>query len=59
MKNMLQLPNNLNLVEQNRNKASTQQQSNAELSLLKENAKFYAAVCALELGNDDAEIAIF
>ncbi len=23
--------------------------------MLKENAKFYAAVCALELGNDDAE----
>lgn len=43
------------LVEQSRNKVSTQQQSNAELSLLKENAKFYAAVCALELGNEDAE----
>ncbi|EDM35748.1 hypothetical protein PBAL39_06201 [Pedobacter sp. BAL39] len=43
------------LVEQARQKASTQQESNAELSLLKENAKFYAAVCALELGNDDAE----
>lgn len=43
------------LVEKDRNKASTQQQSNAELSMLKENAKFYAAVCALELNNDDAE----
>ncbi|MDQ7947961.1 MAG: tetratricopeptide repeat protein [Pedobacter sp.] len=43
------------LVEQDRNKVSTQPQSNAELSLLKENAKFYAAVCALELGNEDAE----
>ncbi len=43
------------LVEQSRNKVSTQQQSNAELSLIKENAKFYAAVCALELGNADAE----
>lgn len=43
------------LVEQIRSKASTQQESNAELSLLKENAKFYAAVCALELGNEDAE----
>lgn len=43
------------LVEQQRNKVSSQQQSNAELSLLKENAKFYSAVCALELGNEDAE----
>lgn len=43
------------LVEQERNKPGTQQRSNAELSLLKENAKFYAAVCAIELGNDDAE----
>ena len=43
------------LVEQIRQKPGTQQESNAELSLLKENAKFYAAVCALELGNADAE----
>jgi len=43
------------LVEQERSKSSTQQESSAELSILKENAKFYAAVCALELGNDDAE----
>jgi len=43
------------LVEQTRQKPGAQQESNAELSLLKENAKFYAAVCALELGNDDAE----
>lgn len=43
------------IVEQTRSKASTQQESNAELSLIKENSKFYAAVCALELGNDDAE----
>ncbi|RZL50401.1 MAG: tetratricopeptide repeat protein [Pedobacter sp.] len=43
------------IVEQARNKASKQQESNAELSLIKENAKFYTAVCALELGNDDAE----
>jgi len=43
------------LVEQLRRKPGTQQESNSELSLLKENAKFYAAVCALELGNDDAE----
>lgn len=43
------------LVEQARTKNSTQQESNAELSILKENAKFYTAVCALELGNNDAE----
>ncbi|WP_133553414.1 tetratricopeptide repeat protein [Pedobacter duraquae] len=43
------------LVEQSREKPGSQQESNAELSLLKENAKFYAAVCALELGNSDAE----
>ncbi|WP_199121023.1 tetratricopeptide repeat protein [Pedobacter sp. ASV28] len=43
------------LVEQFRSKASTQQQSNAELSIIKENAKFYTAVCAIELGNEDAE----
>ncbi len=43
------------LVEQARTKNSTQKESNAELSILKENAKFYAAVCALELGNSDAE----
>ncbi len=43
------------MVEQYRSKTSTQQQSNAELSTLKENAKFYAAVCAIELTNDDSE----
>jgi TolA-binding protein len=43
------------LVEQTREMPGTQQESSAQLSLLKENAKFYAAVCALELGNDDAE----
>lgn len=43
------------LVELQRYKPSTQTESNAELSLLKENAKFYAAVCALELTNSDAE----
>lgn len=43
------------MVEQYRNKTSTQQLSNAELSTIRENAKFYTAVCAIELGNDDAE----
>ncbi|WP_432713889.1 tetratricopeptide repeat protein, partial [Pedobacter sp.] len=43
------------LVEHLRIKPDAQPESNAQLSLLKENAKFYAAVCALELGNADAE----
>ncbi|KQB99063.1 tetratricopeptide repeat protein [Pedobacter sp. Hv1] len=43
------------LVETTRTKSSTHKDSNAELSLIKENARFYAAVCALELGNADAE----
>jgi TolA-binding protein len=43
------------LVETIRTKSTTQQESNAELSLIKENSKFYTAVCALELGNADAE----
>ena len=43
------------LVETVRTKVATQKESNAELSLIRENAKFYTAVCALELGNDDAE----
>ncbi len=34
---------------------SAQQESTAQLSLIKENAKFYNAVCALELTNSDAE----
>ncbi len=43
------------LVEHSRLKPDAQQESNAELTLLKENAKFYAAVCALELDHADAE----
>ena len=43
------------LVEITRIKAYNQTESNAELSLMKENSKFYAAVCALELRNSDAE----
>lgn len=43
------------LVENTKTKVSSQKESNAELSLIKENSKFYAAVCALELGNSDAE----
>jgi TolA-binding protein len=43
------------LVEKSRIKTSTQSQFESELSLLKENAQYYEALCALELGNDDAE----
>lgn len=43
------------IVEKKCAKPAAQQQSNAELSVLKENAKFYAAVCAIELSNNDAE----
>lgn len=43
------------MVEQQRDKLSTQTRSNAELTTLHENSKFYTAVCAIELGNDDAE----
>ncbi len=43
------------MVQQFRSKVSTQQLSNAELTIIKENAKFYTAVCAIELGNDNAE----
>jgi TolA-binding protein len=43
------------LVEQIRYTPGAKQESHSELSLIKENAKFYAAVCALELDNSDAE----
>src|SRR6201746_1267928 len=43
------------LVERSRLKTSTQPQFESELSLVKENAQFYEAVCSLEVGNDDAE----
>jgi TolA-binding protein len=43
------------LVERSRLKTSTQPQFESELSLVKENAQYYEALCALELGNDDAE----
>ena len=43
------------LVEQARLKTSTQPKFESELSLTKENAQYYEALCALELGNDDAE----
>jgi TolA-binding protein len=43
------------LVETSRLKTSTQPKFESEISLLKENSQYYEAVCALELGNDDAE----
>lgn len=42
------------LVEKNNDKTSNQPKFESELSLLKENAQYYEALCALELGNDDA-----
>lgn len=43
------------LVEKPRNKTSNQPVFESETSLLKENAFYYEAVCALNLGNEDAE----
>ncbi|OOQ60144.1 tetratricopeptide repeat protein [Mucilaginibacter pedocola] len=43
------------LVEETRLKTVPQSKFETELSLLKENAQYYEAFCALELGNDDAE----
>src|ERR1700742_2581036 len=42
-------------VENSRLKTSTQPKFESELSLVKENSQYYEALCALELGNDDAE----
>jgi TolA-binding protein len=43
------------LVETSRVKTSTQPKFESELSTIKENAQYYEALCALKLGNDDAE----
>jgi TolA-binding protein len=43
------------LVMESKLKTTNQPQFESELSLLKENAQYYVALCALELGNDDAE----
>jgi TolA-binding protein len=44
------------LVERTQIKTTNSQSKfESELSLLKENAQYYEALCALELGNDDAE----
>src|SRR5690606_22174428 len=42
-------------VEELRTKSSLQLDETEELSLLKENVRFYQAICALELGERDAE----
>ena len=42
-------------VEELRTKSSLQLDETEELSLLKENVRFYQAICALELGESDAE----
>src|ERR1700744_5464555 len=43
------------LVEKARVPTTTQPKFESELSLVKENSQYYEALCALELGNDDAE----
>ena len=47
--------NEFSKVEQYRSRSSVQVETGEEISLLKENAQYYQALCALELGNDDAE----
>ena len=44
-----------NRVENSNLRPSTEPLNGKELSLLKENAQYYFAVCALELGNQDSE----
>jgi TolA-binding protein len=46
-------------VEQSNTAPSTQPADNRQVSLLKENAQFYQAVCALKLGNQNAEGLFF
>src|SRR6185503_9504253 len=43
------------LVEDNAVNTRKQAPLESELSLLKENAQYYEPLCALELGNDDAQ----
>ena len=43
------------MVEKSRVTTSNQAEFETKLTLLKENCQYYEAVCALELGNDDAE----
>src|SRR3546814_2197851 len=46
-------------VENSRIRSVTQEDENSNISLLKEKARFYQAVCALEVGNADAENRFF
>lgn len=46
-------------VESSRIRSVTQEDENINVSLLKEKARFYQAVCALEIGNVDAESRFF
>ncbi|MFI5159670.1 MAG: tetratricopeptide repeat protein [Sphingobacteriales bacterium] len=46
------------LVERSRLETTTQPKYESDLSLVKENAEYYVAFCALQLGNDDAESLI-
>lgn len=46
-------------VESSRIRSVTQEDENVNVSLLKEKARFYQAVCALEVGNEDAENRFF
>ena len=47
--------NQFNRVLKNNQKSNAKAEINVEVSLLKENARYYIALCALELGNSDAE----
>lgn len=47
--------NQFNKVVQAEQKSSTKAEHNQDFNQLKENAQFYIALCALELGNSDAE----
>jgi len=46
------------LVETSRLQTTTQPKYESQLSLVKENAQYYEAFCAMQLGNDDAESLI-
>ena len=47
--------NQFNRVLKNDQKSNVKSEINPEVGLLKENARYYIALCALELGNSDAE----
>ncbi|WP_028296816.1 tetratricopeptide repeat protein [Olivibacter sitiensis] len=47
--------NQFGKVEEQRTQTTQQEDEKDQISLIKEDARFYQAVCALELGNEDAE----